>query len=117
MAKLLYVLKLNLFQQQFQITPSESHACLEFVLFIALLYIKSWITCANSCDAPTNDLALVHAFIDYRSTSEMISTAATKAITRHLWYLCEEFIPASLFSDHISIDTKWQMVLCIRELI
>src|SRR5688572_2736814 len=40
MAKLLYVLKLNLFQQQFQLTPRESHACLEFGLFIALVYIR-----------------------------------------------------------------------------
>jgi len=117
MAKLLYVLKLNLFQQQFQITPKESRACLEFGLFIALVYIRPWITCANSCDAPTNDLALVCAFTDYRSISEIISTAATKAITRHLWYLSEELIPLSLFSDHVSIDTKRQMVLRIREII
>ena len=117
MAKLLYVLKLNLFQQQFQITPKERRACLEFGLFIALVYIRPWITCANSCDAPTNDLALVCAFTDYRSISEIISTAATKAITRHLWYLSEELIPLSLFSDHVSIDTKRQMVLRIREII
>ena len=117
MAKLLYVLKLNLFRKQFQLTPRESHSCLEFGLFIALVYIRPWITCTNSCDAPTNDLNLVRAVVTYRSISEAISTAAAKAISRHLWYLSEELVPLSLFSDCVSINTKRQMAIRIREIL
>jgi len=40
MTKLLYVLKLNLFQDQFHLTKHESLACLEFALFVTLLYVK-----------------------------------------------------------------------------
>ena len=81
------------------------------------MYIRPWITCTNSCDAPVNDLTLVRAAIGYGSTSEMISTAATKALSCHLWYLSEELVPLSLFSDNVSIDTKRQMVLRIREIL
>jgi len=116
MAKLLYVLKLNLFRSQFKLTARESSACLEFGLFVALVYAKAWITCTNSCDAPLNDLNLVCELVSYASTSETISRAAMNALNRHLWYLSEEIVPISLFSDQVPDDTKRLMVRRLHEI-
>lgn len=109
MSKLLYVLKINLFRDQFQLTRQESKASLEFGLFISLLYVKTWMTCGSSCDAPINDLSLLQSLSDYRSISEVIADTGIAAVRRHLWYLGQELVPLSLFSDLVSIDIKSSM--------
>jgi hypothetical protein len=98
MSKLLYVLKLNLFQDQFRLTKHESSACLEFALFTTLLYIKAWIMCSHSCDAPANDLKFIHNLNKYNTVSKSVSESALTAMRRHLWYLGQELAPLGLFS-------------------
>ena len=110
MAKLIYVLKIFLFQSQFKLTKHESVGCLEFSLFVSLIYVKAWITCSNSCDAPFNDLSLIQSLTKYSATSKVISTTALKAIGRHLWYLGEEMAPLGFFSDIVPVETKRLMV-------
>ena len=110
MAKLIYVLKIYLFQSQFKLTKHEKTSCLEFGLFVALIYVQSWITSPNSCDAPINDLHLIQALTAYKKTSKIIATAGLKAISRHLWYLSEEMVPLCLFSDMVSVQSKCSIV-------
>ena len=59
MSKLLYVLKIYVFRDQFPLTQREKDSCNEFAFFGALLYLKPWITCSNVSDAPHNDLELI----------------------------------------------------------
>ena len=58
-SKLLCVLKVYVFQDQFPLTQREKNSCNEFAFFGALLYLKPWITCSNVSDAPHNDLKLI----------------------------------------------------------
>jgi len=115
MSKLIYVLKIFLFQNQFKLTKRESVGCLDFGLFVSLIYAKAWITCSNSCDAPFNDLSLIQSLAKYNTISKVISTTALKAISRHLWYLGEEMVPLSLFSDVVPVETKRLMVARLQE--
>ena len=115
MSKILYTYKLYLFQEQFHMTKRESSACLEFCMFVSLVYAKAWTTSTNACDAPLNDLELFKACHKYSSTSVIISKAATSTLGRHLWYLGEELVTLSLFSDKVPKETKQAMVCRLRD--
>lgn len=84
MSKILYTYKLYLFQEQFRLTKHESTACLEFCMFVSLVYAKAWTTSTNACDAPLNDLQLFKVCHQYSSVSASISKAATSTLGRHL---------------------------------
>ena len=62
------------------------------------MYVKVWVTCPNTYDAPFNDLHLIQALRDYSKTSKVISTTALKVLGRHLWYSGEEMVPLYFFS-------------------
>jgi len=111
MSKLLYVLKLNLFQDQFHLTKHKTLACLEFVLFVTLLYVKVWIKCSYSSDAPLNDLAFIQSLKEYRIVNETVSEAPLAAMQRHMWYLSQELTPFGLFSDSVSVQMKREMAV------
>lgn len=115
MSKLLYVLKLNLFQDQFRLTKRESSACMEFGLFVVLIYTKAWMTSPQSCDAPINDLTLIQSLLDYRTASDAVSSSGIRAIGRHLWYLGQELTPLALFSDKVSDEVKRRMAVRLNE--
>src|SRR5277367_5012810 len=114
MSKLLYMLKIYLFRKQFKLTQRESNGCIEFCLFVALIYVKAWITCPNTVDAPFNDLNLIKAISNYGKVSHPIHKAATAAIFRHLWYLSQELAPLSLFSELTDPDTKRLMASAVK---
>lgn len=112
MSKLLYVLKLIWFQEQFKLSTNESTACMEFGLFIALVYVRAWFSCTSRCDAPLNDLCLIKTLTDYRTTSEIIAETEITTFRRHLCYLGQELAPLASFSDLASIDIKLRMASC-----
>lgn len=115
MSKLLYVLKIYLFRKQFKLTNFENKSCLEFGLFVVLIYVKAWISCPNACDASINDLNLIQVLSNYSATSNIISKKAIAAISRHLWYLGQELAPLGLFSDLVSVETKRRMAERLQE--
>jgi hypothetical protein len=115
MSKLIYVLKICIFSGQFKLTAKEKDLCLEFGLFVVLIYVKAWMSCTNSCDAPMNDLLLIQDLTTYKTTSQIISKAGIAAISRHLWYLGEEMTPIALFSDIVSVEIKRLMVASLKE--
>ena len=73
MAKLLYGLKLCLFQDQFHLSKHECTACSEFSLFVTLVSVKAWMSRTSSCDAPDNDLSLIQHLANYRTTLQAVA--------------------------------------------
>lgn len=117
MSKMLYVLKLFIFRKQFPLDEFQSKACLEFSLFAVFIYVKAWIQCPNTCDAPVNDLNLIRTISKYYPSESYIAKAAKTAISRHLWYLSEELVPLALFSELVHKNTKRLMVDRLKEFI
>ena len=114
MAKIIYCFKIYLFRGQFKLTSRETKQLLEFV---ALLYTKQWYTTSSSVAAPANDLSFLKKLEAYKSYADDISTTAAKALKRHLWYLSEELVGLSLFSEDVPPEVKKEMVLGLsREL-
>jgi len=57
MAKVIYSFNIYWFRDQFHLTRHRTEFCL-FASHV-LVYVKSWITCPVTCDAPINDLHLL----------------------------------------------------------
>lgn len=108
MAKLIYSIKICLFQHQIQELPAGTITTHQqvlkirnFVNFVTLVYSSWWMTCTSVFDAPWNDLQFFHLLIKYSVINSEISESAIKAFTNHLWYVTEETVPLALWSDKV----------------
>jgi hypothetical protein len=116
MAKLLYSIKLVLFQQQISQLPSGTITTKQqvvklrdFVTFATLIYSSWWIQSSCSTDAAWNDLALYKRLLMYEAVQPVVSKSAIKAFNGHLWYLTAEFVPLALFSSCVPDDDRRQL--------
>ena len=73
-----------------------------FCKFTLLFYMKMWLSCTNTIDAPFNDLEFYKETLIYKKFDNDVAVAALETFNRHLWYLTEEMFPLSLFSDRVS---------------
>ncbi|KAG8198492.1 hypothetical protein JTE90_017358 [Oedothorax gibbosus] len=103
MAKLIYSIKICLFEQQIQELPigtittkQQVPKVREFVNFVTLIYSTWWLTCNSAVDVPWNDLKLFHSLLKYEDVNALISKSAVHAFKNHLWYLTEEMVPLTL---------------------
>jgi len=106
MSKMLYSIKMVLLEEQIRLLPARTITTAaqqtklrSFVTFVCLIYSAWWTTCRSAVDAPWHDLYLYQNLLKYKQVSPEISHSATKALNRHLWYLCSDMIPLTLFSD------------------
>jgi len=51
----------------------------------------------------------------YKTINKKISETATLALCRHLWYLREELIGLSFFSDNLSLESKQEMMKGLKQ--
>ena len=108
MAKLLYCIKICLFEKQLQELPpgtiTTKHQVpkvTNFVQFVTLIYCPWWSQSSCSVDAPWNDLVLYHNLLKYQQVNQVVAKSALKALDRHLWYLTAELVPLALFSSKV----------------
>lgn len=109
MARAIYALKTYLFREHMDL-DSEFVVSLErFCIFVALIYTKHWNRCTNPVDAPYNDLKLMKELDAYKEIDREIADVAARAHKRHLWYLSDELVVLTLFSDKVSNYDKYLM--------
>lgn len=113
MAKLLYSIKICLFENQIQQLPTgtittkqQVSKVRDFVIFVTHIYSSWWMTCSSVEDAPWHDLKLLHHLIMYEDVNPVISKSALKAFKRHLWYLTAEMVPLALFSSIVPLPDR-----------
>jgi len=110
MAKALYTIKVWMFKDQFKLTACEEKAHRDVSLFATLVYTKAWTSCPNTTAAPSNDLILLKSLVKYKAINAGISTAASKALSRQLWYISEELVALAFFDSNTDNATKRKMV-------
>lgn len=110
MCRILYAFKTYLFRDHLQLDEKFLDSLERFCIFIALIYAKHWNVCSITVDAPYNDLQLMKELYDYIAIDEEIADVAMGAHERHLWYLSDELIVLSLFSNKVSTQEKIRMV-------
>ena len=108
MAKLVYSVKICLFEDQIRKLPygtvstkGQMKKVRDFVSFVTLIYSVWWMSCSSATDAPWNDLMLFHSLLRYADAHLQISKSAITAFKRHLWYLTEEMVPLALWSSKV----------------
>ncbi len=57
-------------------------------------------------DAPSNDLNLYKALLQYREVDRELADSALETLSRHRWYLAEHVVPFALFSDNVTDEEK-----------
>jgi hypothetical protein len=113
MAKVIYVIKIWLFRHQFKMTKSEERGICDMAVFAVLVHLKAWMTAPVTVEAPLNDFRLMSQLLKYHQP--VISTATTKKLGLHLWYLSEELIGLALFDARVPIESKKLMVAAMGE--
>lgn len=113
MAKLIYSIKICLFEQQIKDLPRGTITTLrqeskvrDFVNFVTLVYSTWWITTNSMEDAPSNDLKLYQSLLKYEDVHPEISRSAIRAFQLHLWYLTAELVPVALWSNKVSENAR-----------
>ena len=77
-----------------------------FVLFNVLLYVPHFLSAGVGADAPTNDLNLYKKLSQFRAIDSELADTALNVMRRHFWYLTEEVVIFSLFSNKVTEDEK-----------
>ena len=95
------------------ITEADVFLHMQLTVFLILYYVKPWMTLTLARDAPVNDVLPVNSLKEI--PSHLINTyplfksmgeAMNSKLKQHLWYLSEEFVVFSLFSEKINVAQK-----------
>ena len=117
MAKILCEFKIVIFSSQLLklelITEADVFSHKQLTLFLILYYVKPWLTSTLARDAPVNDVILVNSLKEIPShlfetypLFKIMGEAMNSKLEQHLWYLSEEFVVFSLFSEKINVAQK-----------
>ena len=104
--KVLYSIKIWMISEQFPLTAREEKCLRDTSLFASLVYTEAWISCPNPIVAPSRDLRLLKSLLKYNEINDVISAAATRALSRHLWYVSEEMMALAIFDPAVDHGTK-----------
>ena len=89
---------------------AEYKSCLgRFIKFTSLIYVPYFLLSSVGADAPFRDLELFKNLVSFKGVDEQVSEAALLVFKRHLFYLTEENVVMSLFSNRLNNDEKSQM--------
>ena len=109
LAKIIYSIKIFLFQDQLHLTAAQKAGIKTFVNFAIQVYLRAWYTAPLSTSAPRNDLELIKRIQAFVGPQKVISEAL-RSISRHLWYLGHELVGLSFYDEEVSQDEKVKMV-------
>ena len=109
MAVLIYGLKIYLFRSQLKKSTEQKYDLERFAKFICLYYIKHWFNAPIAANAPVSDLSLLKDMLEFEKIDKRVSKAVTEKLKMHTWYLNQEYVPFSLFSDLVSEEEKFEI--------
>lgn len=104
-----------IFRSQFKLTERERQALRRICLFTVTLYARAWFSAPNSCDAPYNDLCLHQALESYRTVDNQVAEIALRKLRGHLWYLSEDLVGLTFFSNSVDDYEKQAMADALKK--
>lgn len=111
MARVIYAIKICLFQAQFVMTKREQLGINRFARFAVTVYVQFWFSAPDVVKAPANDLRLLQQLASY--SDRAIAKATSEGFSRHLWYLSEYLVAFSFFDRDVSNEVKRAMVVAL----
>lgn len=117
MSHLLYVPKMLAFSKECGYDEDYISKLETFVLYTSLFYLPHWINCKLATEAPQMDLDFIHTnmhipILVTESTQGLseVAEAVSDKLAKHSWYLTEEMVLLSLFSESVLPDLKETLV-------
>ena len=114
LSKVIYVLKIYIFRDQFKLTRREEKALTEISIFIIKIYFEAWFNAPLALKAPNHDLNFLKKLRAYRDIDDKISKMTIKKFENHLWYLNEETVAIGFFDNEVSVEIKRKMVIALK---
>ena len=74
-------------------------------LFIALFFVPAWLKGNIDMDAPSNNLNFLHDILMYNEDPTIADSAFNK-LPLHQWYLTQETVAFSFFSQHLLLTNE-----------
>ena len=78
--------------------------------------MESWFTSSFLFSAAQNYLLLHQRLLKFSKFHKKLSQVGLSVLQRHTWYLTEELVPLSLFSNNISIEVQHSLAQKISTL-
>ena len=117
MSKQIYILKLKLLMNLFNMSEEEKEQVEEMCKFILIFYVRSWFRSPLSTAAAQTDLAFMANMVRYRKvTKPRYILAVLQSCNRHLWYLTPQLIILALADPHLSDFEKEKMATKLHSL-
>ena len=88
------------------VTKAQLSKVERFTYFAIYCYVPWWLKASIPTSAPKNDMTLIENLKSYDIVDDIIANSTLNAMNRHMWYLSEELVPLSLFSESISDEVK-----------
>ena len=106
MVTILYCTKMYAFREQLNFSREEVEKLKKFVMF-SIFYIIPWLHTTKAADAAVFDLELYKNLHLYGlKVDKNCAERALKIFGGQLWYLTEELLPMTLFSERVSESEK-----------
>lgn len=115
MGTILYAQKMFMWADQLDYKSEEVELLRRFNLFLVLFYIPAWVDSSIGRDAAGNDLRFVQHMLSYKEYDEQVSTAASRKLLKHDWYIVEETAVYALFSPTESKETRENMAKALLQ--
>ena len=114
MGQVLYCQKMFMWADQLSYDSDFLAKLHRINLFIALFYVPAWLKCSIGLDAPMNDLTFLQDMISYKEEDPAVADAAFNKLSSHQWYLTEEIVAFSFFSQHSSLTNEIRESMALR---
>ena len=95
-----------MFRKQFKLATHKEKDLKELCIFGILVYIKAWFTAPVAQEA--SDLNLTKSLLQPPNVA--VSKSTLNKLSKHFWYLSEEFVALSFFNGDVSLEVKRRMV-------
>jgi len=114
MGQVLYCQKMFMWSDQLHYERDFVENLQRINLFIALFYVPAWLKSSIGIDAPVNDLEFLQNMLIYRKEDVVVADAAYQKLSNHRWYLNEDTVAFSFFSDHPLVTVKVKESMALR---
>ena len=100
MGKVLYCQKMLMWSEQLSYNGEFVNKLQRINLFVALFYVPAWLKCNTGMDAPIKNLNFLQDMLMYKNEDPIIADSAFNKLSSHQWYLTQETVAFSFFSQH-----------------
>ena len=93
----------------------ELQAIWKICLFTITLYARAWLTASITCNAPYNDLCMLQSIEAFHNIDSKVADVTLSEMKGYLWYVSEDLVKLSIFSDKVFAEKKKQICFRIQQ--